>query len=255
MSGFEVWARKEMLEIARTWRRFVLPGMLLIMAILSPVLARITPELLRSVGSGDPGVIIQVPDPTSPDALRQWGQALGQLVLVAVIIVSAGLISNDLKDGAAQLALVKPLSRRDYVLAKVAVLIGFLVASTAIASVICGITTQLIFQTVPVRDLAELSAVWLVFAAVIVCVMALVSTIVPSQVAASGIGIALYFSLSLIGLWTPANHYSPIGLLSSLDSIATGKSVPLLVPLVTAILLGVLSIILTILHFQRKTIR
>src|SRR5665647_131722 len=47
MSGPVVFARKEALEILRTWRIWVLPGILLFFALTGPVLARFTPDDLR----------------------------------------------------------------------------------------------------------------------------------------------------------------------------------------------------------------
>jgi ABC-2 type transport system permease protein len=255
MSGFETWVWKELLEISRTWRRFVLPLLLLIMAILSPVLARITPDLLRSVASNDPGVIIQVPDPTSSDALRQWGQSLGQIVLFAVIVISAGLISSDLTSGAGQLALVKPLSRRAYILAKVAVLSGFLAVSTIAAMLVCGLLTRAIFGDLPVRELVQVTAVWLVLAALFICVMTFFSTVLRSQTAAAGAGIAIYFIASIAALWNPAKTYSPVGLLSAYDALIAGRDTPLVWPIVTAAILAVVMLLLAIRLFQLQMIR
>jgi ABC-2 type transport system permease protein len=255
MSGFDTWVWKELLEISRTWRRFVLPLLLLIMAILSPVLARITPELLRSVASNDPGVIIQLPDPTSSDALRQWGQSLGQIVLFAVIVISAGLISSDLTSGAGQLALVKPLSRRAYILAKAAVLAGFVAVVTIAAALVCGLLTRALFGDLPVRALIEVTAVWLVLAALFICVMTFLSTVLRSQTAAAGAGIALYFIASIAALWAPAKTATPIGLLTAYDALVAGRKPPLLWPIVTAAILSVSMLLLAIRQFQRQAIR
>jgi len=255
MSGFQTWVWKELLEISRTWRRFVLPLLLLIMAVLSPVLARITPDLLRSLSSSDPGVIIQIPEPTARDALRQWGQSLGQIVLFGVIVIGGGLVSGDLASGAGQLALVKPLSRRDYILAKVTVLAGYLLVLTVIAAIVCGALTRLIFETVRVRDLAELTVVWLVLALAFIGIMTLLSTALRSQTAAAGAGIAIYFLASIVALWQPAKDYSPVGLMTAYDAIASGHTPPLLVPIVTSLIVATIALVVAIQIFQRQTIR
>ncbi len=255
MTGFETWVWKELLEISRTWRRFVLPLLLLIMAILSPVLARVTPDLLRSLSSSDPGVIIQIPEPTARDALRQWGQSLGQIVLFGIIVISAGLVSTDLSSGAGQLALVKPLSRRDYILAKVSVLAGYLAVLTIVAAAVCGLLTRLLFAATPVLDLAKITALWLVLAGFFICLMTLLSTALRSQTAAAGAGIGIYFIISIAGLWQPVKHNTPVGLMTAYDAIASGRPVPLLAPVVSAIVLGSLSLLVAIRLFQRQTIR
>lgn len=255
MSGFAVWVRKEAFEVAFTWRRYVLPVLVLLLAVLSPIMARITPELLRSFASSDPGVVIQLPDPTATDAIRQWAQSLSQIVSFAVIILAAGLVSNDIKDGTAQLALVKPLSRSAFVLAKAIVMFGFLAAVTAVGAILCGGMTQAIFGTVPVRDLALVTFTWLGFAALLICLLILCSTVLKSQAAAAGAGIGIYFAFSLAGLWEPAMRYSPIGLLANLSALASGDPAPLAIPTLTGILAGALALAVTIWHFQRQPLR
>ena len=44
MSGFAAFAGKEAREILRTWRIWVLPGILLFFALTGPVLAKLTPQ-------------------------------------------------------------------------------------------------------------------------------------------------------------------------------------------------------------------
>jgi ABC-2 type transport system permease protein len=44
-----VFARKELHEILRTWRIWVLPGIVLFFAITGPLVARFTPELVGAV--------------------------------------------------------------------------------------------------------------------------------------------------------------------------------------------------------------
>lgn len=255
MSGFDTWVWKELLELSRTWRRFVLPLLLLIMAVLSPVLAYVTPDLVRSLTSNDPSVIIQVPEPTSRDALVQWGQSLSQIVLFGVIVITAGLVSSDLASGAGQLALVKPLSRPSYILAKVAVLTGFLAVLTLAATVVCGLVTFGLFGDVPIHKLLILTACWLVLAIFFIGVMTLLSTAVRSQAAAAGVGIGIYFGASIVALWAPAKHYTPVGLMGAYNAIAAGRPVSLLWPIVSSLALATLAVLLAIAHFQRQSIR
>ena len=46
MSGFGAFFGKEFWEIRKTWRIWVLPGMLVFFAISSPILALITPSVV-----------------------------------------------------------------------------------------------------------------------------------------------------------------------------------------------------------------
>ena len=45
MSGFGAFLAKELTEIRRTWRIWVVPGIVIFMGLTSPVLAKLTPAL------------------------------------------------------------------------------------------------------------------------------------------------------------------------------------------------------------------
>ena len=68
MTGFGAFLRKELTEIRRTWRHWVVPGMLVFLGVTSPIIAAVTPALLRSMSTAQPGMVIQVPEPTALDA-------------------------------------------------------------------------------------------------------------------------------------------------------------------------------------------
>ncbi len=56
MSGaFSTFLDKERRETFRTWRLWVLPGILLFLALSSPVLTKLTPELLKATANSQPG--------------------------------------------------------------------------------------------------------------------------------------------------------------------------------------------------------
>ena len=69
MSGFAALLRKELLEQWRTLRLPVVAAVFLLVGLISPLLARFTPEILKAVG-GDQFQII-LPTPTTADAVDQ----------------------------------------------------------------------------------------------------------------------------------------------------------------------------------------
>ena len=87
MSAAGALVRKEALEVWRTWRRWVLPGAMLLFAVASPLTALATPALLRSLTTE--GVTITVPDPSWRDSYAQWAKNLVQLLLLLVVAAVA----------------------------------------------------------------------------------------------------------------------------------------------------------------------
>ncbi|HEY5518777.1 MAG TPA: hypothetical protein VIK17_03930, partial [Cellulomonas sp.] len=120
MSGTVVFARKEALEILRTWRIWVLPGILLFFALTGPVLARFTPEIVGALAADQLGGF-EIPTPTYLDAYAQWVKNLSQIALFALIIIYGGLVSGESRSGTAVLVITKPVSRSTFVVVKAAV--------------------------------------------------------------------------------------------------------------------------------------
>src|SRR6266513_2134122 len=95
MTGLVAFLRKELTEIRRTWRLWVIPGILVFLGVTSPIIAALTPALVQSVSASKPGVVIHLPPPGVLDASAQFLKNLDQFVLIAVVIAGAGVISGE----------------------------------------------------------------------------------------------------------------------------------------------------------------
>src|SRR5450759_5824807 len=133
MSGIAIFAGKEAREILRTWRIWVLPGILLFFALTGPVLAKFTPEIVGAL-AGDQLGGFKIPTPTYLDAYTQWIKNLSQIALFALIITYGGIISTETKSGTAVLVLTKPVSRTAFIVAKATVHSVFLAVLVVIGT-------------------------------------------------------------------------------------------------------------------------
>ncbi len=254
MRGFGVFLGKEFREIFRTWRIWVLPGIVLFLAISGPILAKLTPELISSMSqSGDlGGAIITVPDPTWRDAYLQWTKNISQIVTWALVIILGGMVSAERRSGTAILVLTKPISRPAFVLAKFVSNAVFLTVTSVIGAVVTWGMTYLIFAEAPVRVLAEATGVWLASALFITGVMTLISALVGSQSGAAGLGFGVLVLLSIVTLWGPAVEYSPAGLLIAPNAVLLGTGMSIAWPLATSALATVALVGGAVLAFGRK---
>src|SRR5512133_1528407 len=140
MRGLAAFLRKEFVEIFRTWRIWVLPGIVLFFAITGPPLAKYTLEILRTVmPEQQAGAIIgALPVPTHVDSYLQWTKNLSQIVLIAAIIMFGGMVSSEKRSGTATLVLTKPLSRSAFVIAKFLSSSLLLVVTVAVGGLLTG---------------------------------------------------------------------------------------------------------------------
>ncbi len=252
MQGFGAFLVKEMKEIIRTWRIWVIPGIILFVALSGPVIAKLTPALLRSIGQGQAGFVIKVPEPTVTDSYLQWVKNLTQIVLIAVVIVAAGLIVSERKAGTAVTVLTKPVSRPAFVLAKTlseAILIG--VAASA-GSVVCWLLTVAVFGGAPIGPILSATGLWLLVAWMFVSLTVLLSVLVNSQAGAAGLGLLGYLLMSTLSIWGPARDYSPAGLLPATSAVLDGKSVAIAIPAISTALVITAFAILAATLFKTK---
>ena len=246
------FAAKEGRETVKTWRLWVLPGILLFLALCSPVLTKLTPEILRATASSQPGVVIHIPAPTARDSYVQFMGNLAQLVTLAVIIAGAATISSELRAGTAVLVLTKPISRGAFVVLKAASQLVLLVVATVVAVALCIVTTVVLFGSAAIGPFVEATALWLVFAAMILMLMVLLSAAMRGQAPAIGAGVALWIGLLVFTGFPLIRDHSPAGLMAANDAALRGRDVALLWPVATTVLAAAAFLAAAVWSFERR---
>ncbi len=253
MTGFWAFARKEGAEILRTWRIWVLPGMLIFFALTGPLMARFTPEIITAVGGDQVAALAKaIPTPTYLDSYAQWAKNLTQIALFAVIIIYGGLISGERKSGTAILVLTKPVSRSAFVVAKASVHAVFVSAIVVVGTLVTWAGTALVFGKAPGGPLWSSAMAWLAFGLMFLAIMTLLSTLLGSQAGAAGIGLGLFALVSVGGILEPLAKYSPVGLAGAPMTLAMGKETPILWPVITSAALACLLVAAAAWAFKTK---
>ncbi|WP_407341891.1 ABC transporter permease [Pengzhenrongella phosphoraccumulans] len=238
MSGFVVFARKEAFEILRTWRIWVLPGILLFFALTGPVMARFTPEIVAALAADQLGGL-QLPDPTYLDAYAQWIKNLSGTALFALIIVYGSIVSAESRSGTAVLVLTKPVSRTAFVVAKVAVHSAFLAILVVAGTLVTWGLTAAAFGNAPGSALWSSALTCLALGILFIALMTFFSVVIRAAAGAAGAGLGAYALLSIAGVWEPLGRYTPAGLGAAATSIAAGRDSAVLWPVLTSLLLAV----------------
>jgi ABC-2 type transport system permease protein len=252
MHGFGAFTAKEMRETRKTWRLWVLPGVLVFLGLTTPILAAVTPALLKATAQRQPGVVIHFPAPTSADAYLQFMGNLAQLALLVVIITGAAAVAGERRGGTAMLVLTKPLSRAAFVWAKVVANLVVLLVATALGTALCVAVTVALFDSAHVVAFLESVGVWLALAAMFVCLMVFLSAALDRQAAAAGAGLAVYAALFTLTAFPAVRDRSPAGLFAANDALLKGRDVALAQPLVATALLAVVFLLAAAWIFRRK---
>ena len=234
MTGYVALLRKELMEIIRTWKIWVLPGILLGLAVISPLTARFQRELMGSV-LNESGLVVALPDPTWLDALIQWNKSLSQIGLIVVILISGSMISSEARQGTQVLILTKPVSRQAYVLAKYTAQMIFVGIVTIVAATVEIALATALFPETQVGVALQLTGVWLLLALVLLAFTLVGSAGSDNALVAAGIALAAMLVLLLLGLWGPATRYTPAGLYSMMSRLAAGAEAGPLGPVWAAV--------------------
>ena len=252
MSGFAAFVRKELLELRKTWRLWVLGGVFVFLGIGTPILAAATPALLEMTAERSPGVSISFPAPTAADAYLQFLGNLAQLALLVVIITGAASVASEHRAGTSVLVLTKPLSRGAFVTAKAVSGLLLLLLATAAGAALCIAVTVALFDTAFIAPFIASVGLWLALGAMFVTLMVLLSAATGRQATAAGIGLGVYVALFVLTGFPAARDRTPAGILAANDALVKGRDVTIAAPLVTTLALAALFVAAAVVVFRRK---
>ena len=115
ISTFWPMIKKELSEQYRTYRFFIALVIFLLMGISAPLITKLTPDLLKSLGGG---IQITLPTQTAADALNSYLKNMTQLPALVLILLAMGCIADERSRGTAVTVLTKPVPRSVFVLTK-----------------------------------------------------------------------------------------------------------------------------------------
>ncbi|MCX6728980.1 MAG: ABC transporter permease subunit [Candidatus Saccharibacteria bacterium] len=246
--------RKDLLEQWRTKKILILSIIFLFVTISSPILAKITPELLKSVSV--PGMTLKLPTPTYFDALDQFVKGTSQIALLVLVFVVAGAVSDEKNRKTLEILLTKPISRTLFILSKFKAYFISITAIFAASSLIFYLYTVSTFASFNFLNFAIMAGNVLLYILMIAAVTILASTVVKNSIAAGGIGFVVIILFGTIfSLIEPIKKYSPNTIFSNYkDLVVHGWNNDLFWPLIVIISVIIISIVVSILVFKGQEI-
>jgi ABC-2 type transport system permease protein len=116
MRSFIAFVKKEFSEGLRTYKIFILAMVYLLFGFMNPIVAKVTPDLLKTLMPE--GITINMPDPSAIDSWAQFFKNISQMGLLVLVIIFSGLVANEFDKGTLVNLLTKGLSRSTVILAK-----------------------------------------------------------------------------------------------------------------------------------------
>ncbi|MEZ0396541.1 MAG: ABC transporter permease subunit [Anaerolineales bacterium] len=221
--NFFVALRKEWLEQGRTNRLLIVAAVLTAFGLASPLLAKFTPELLKSIPDMPLDLAALIPPPSVADAVAQYVKNMSQFGILLAVLMSMGAVAQEKERGTAALVLTRPLSRLEFLLAKFAALGLVFAVSLAAAALGCWYYTLLLFEPLAWGPFLALNGLMLVVFLVYIAVTLLCSTLARTQGAAAGLAFAALLLVAGVGSLPRLGEYFPGRLFEWGAGLALGR--------------------------------
>ena len=208
LTGFPAMTRVEVGRLVHSPSLWLLCGVGIFMALLSPLTAKYAPQILDAlVGSSAKGGAsgIPLPDPSWQQAGAQWMKNLGQVFSFVLILASAMFISGG--QGNWPFFLSRRVGRAGLRLGTLLSLLLGTAVSFAFATGIFVLLTRAIWKQTRISALLGGSCVWAVFAFILLAAVFFGANVSTSRSGGTGIGagigsgFAAYLLLTLGGFW------------------------------------------------------
>lgn len=214
--------KKEFKAIFKTYRWWVIPLVFLIFALMSPPTAKLTPQILTSVLPK--GMNISLPKPTLTDAFAQWFKNIGQIGLLAVILLTMGIVTEEKASGTILLVVTKPVSRANVILSKFTAQAAWVAVSFMFAGAACYAYAVMIFKFDKMAEFFQANMLYTLYFILVVAITIFFSAVLKNQIAAGGLSLVAVLLLSLASsLSLTFDKYAPTGLTTIGTKIAFGQ--------------------------------
>ena len=252
MKGFYAFTKKELLEQLRTYKLLIVLSVFFLFGVMSPVLAKILPDILS--GMKVEGIVITILEPTVMDAYAQFFNNFTQMGILVLVLVFGGTLSNELTKGTLVNILAKGLPRATIILSKYTAAIILWTAGFWLAVLTTYGYTIYLFKEASVRNLAfSMFCLWF-FGLFVLALIFLSSTIAPGNFGGLVLTAIILATMLIIDIIPNMHRFNPIALASDNMALLSGTkdSKDLVAALVIAAILSIGCIAVAVRLFNKK---
>jgi ABC-2 type transport system permease protein len=243
---------KELLEQWRTYKFLIVAAVLVVFGLASPLLAKLTPELLKSIPDMPPGLAESIPAPTITDAVVQYVKNMSQFGILLALLMTMGMVVQEKERGTAAMMLTRRVSRETFLLAKFCATALVFTVTLILAALGCWYYTYLLFGALEWIPFLQLNALMLLVFFVYIAVALLCSTLARTQAAAAGFAFGALILISGIGALPRVGEYFPGQLFAWGAELMLGSSDPAWIALGVSIGIVILALTGAILIFRNQ---
>jgi ABC-2 type transport system permease protein len=216
--------RKELQQQWHTKRMLVVLSVFMLFGLGSPLIAKFTPELLRTIEGAEQFADL-IPTPSAEDAMDQYVKNITQFGFIIALLLGMGAVAGEKERGMTAMILSKPMPRWSFVVSKfvaqaLVYALGFLLAALG-----AHYYTLILFDGFNLSLFLVSNALLWVWLLVFAAITLLGSTIGQTTAAASGMALLGSVLLLLAGSLPKIGAFAPSGLVAWASQLGLGGNV------------------------------
>ncbi len=216
--------KKELMEQSRTRRLLIAVILLTSFGMLSPLLAKLMPEIFAAIPGAEQFAGL-IPPPTINDAVAQYVKNISQFGVLLALLFCMGAVSVEKDKGTAAMILSKPMPRGSFILAKfLAISLTLCIALTA-AALAGYYYTAFLFAALPLTPYLALNGLLLLYMLTYAAVTLFFSTLTRTQFVAIGGSAGVLILSSIVGALPTLGKFTPEALIANATQLMLEKPV------------------------------
>lgn len=254
MRAYIAFTKKEFMESIRTYKLLIMLLVFLLFGMLSPLAAKLTPKLLKTLMTD--GIQIIIPEPAAIDSWAQFFKNVSQMGVIVLAILFSGMMANEFNHGTLINVLTKGLRRSTVILSKFTMASVIWSISYFLCFVVCYAYTAYFWGSNRMTNLLfSVICLWqfgILLLAVIILSGVLFKNSYGCLLFAGGFTAILF----LVNIVPKFQKYNPVALAASNMSLLAGDTLPedLTASLIISFVIVILCIVTAIRVFNKKQI-
>ena len=222
MRNFLSLLKKDITALIRTKKLLIMLVMLVLFAMESPIIAALTPKILKSMGEEYAAITSAIPDPTAIDAFAQFSKNITQIVLLVMIAMFSSILVKEKVKGTYSILKMNGVRLKEYLLSHICSQVIIFTLSYLVAVMFFIIYTIVLFNKMPQHSFFSLMCLYL-FMLVFIVLINVVSHFSKSTTMSMVASFSCYFGLLFLTMFEKLNQYLPIKLTEYATSVLDGQ--------------------------------
>jgi ABC-2 type transport system permease protein len=213
---------KEFREIFKSYKLIVLPLLFVTVGVLSPVMAKMMPQILKSImGAG----AISLPTPGIRDSYEQLLKNMNQTLVLVLILSTMNVVVEEKLNGSLILVLTKPISRANYILSKFISQLFLVLISLGAGAAVFAYYSSVIFNRFDYYEFIVAMFFYFLYVMCFVSMAIFFSTISPNVTISAILSFVGYTLINLTSFVAEKIAYFTPAVLSSQESVVLSRGV------------------------------